>query len=117
MDQGTKHDEGKVRFDLLPQEALEGAARVLMFGATKYDENNWRKGIQYRRVWNGIQRHLWAWLRREDLDLESGINHLHHAACGVMFLQTFIATGRRALDDRKQKKVKKLAGKKKAWKI
>lgn len=41
---GVKKDEGKLRWSLLPWDALEAVVRVLMFGANKYTfkyENKW----------------------------------------------------------------------------
>ena len=98
---GTKHDVGKPRMDLLPSEALEEVAKVLTFGAQKYDAHNWRKGVQYSRLTAALLRHLGAWQRGEDLDPESGLSHIAHAACNAIFLLTFISEGDRLdLDDR-----------------
>lgn len=36
--EGTKHDGGKIRYDLLPPEFLEGTAEILTFGAAKYTQ-------------------------------------------------------------------------------
>lgn len=59
---------------------------VLTFGAKKYAAWNWAKGISYSRLYDGIQRHLSAFWDREDSDPESGLSHLLHASCGMMFL-------------------------------
>ncbi len=84
---GEKHDSGKLRYDLLSHIALQGTTRVLMWGAVKYGENNWRRGISYSRLFAAMMRHAWAWWGGEDLDPESGLSHLDHVACNVMFLQ------------------------------
>lgn len=89
MDQpvGRKDDGGKARYDLLPGLALAGVVDVLTYGAKKYAPENWRlvadPGARY---FAAAQRHLWAWRRGEQTDPESGLPHLAHAACSLMFL-------------------------------
>lgn len=39
---GQKFDKNKPRMSLLPKGALNAVIRVLEFGATKYQENNWK---------------------------------------------------------------------------
>lgn len=97
---GTKHDAGKARLDLLAFDALTGTADVLTFGAAKYAARNWEQGIAYGRVFAALLRHLWAWWRGEEADPESGLPHLDHAACCLMFLQAYSKRGLSAFDDR-----------------
>ncbi len=47
--EGTKYDTDKTRWDLWSPDALEATADVLAFGAKKYEEYNWMKGIKYSR--------------------------------------------------------------------
>lgn len=89
---GTKHDQGKPRMDLLPKELLEEVAKVLTFGAEKYDAHNWRGGMDWSRLIGACQRHLIAWNDGEDTDEESGLSHLAHAGCCIAFLLTYQAT-------------------------
>lgn len=96
---GIKHDAGKADIALLPPEALVAIAEVFTFGAKKYAADNWRGGFSYRRVVSALLRHLYAWLRGEDNDPESGLSHIAHAGCNVMFLLTFIIT-KTGTDDR-----------------
>jgi hypothetical protein len=98
---GKKYDGGKLRLDLVPFELQEGVAMVLAFGADKYGEHNWKGGIHYSRIFGAVLRHLWAWWRGENLDKESGMPHLWHAACGVGFLCYYTKNGYdQDLDDR-----------------
>ena len=99
MDEAIKYDHGKLRYDLVPPEALEELVRVYSFGAAKYDQDQWRKGMSWRRVFAAIMRHTWAWMRGEDRDSESGLPHLAHAAWGCF---TLLAYGKGGLgqDDR-----------------
>lgn len=86
LTEGTKYDEGKVPMDLLSPYFLLGVSEVLQFGAEKYEPYNWAKGIKYSRVFSALQRHLWAFWAGEDLDEETGLLHLWHAGCCLMFL-------------------------------
>jgi len=83
---GTKYDEGKLRMDLIPYEAVEGMAQVLGFGAEKYDEHNWRKGIKHSRLYAATLRHLTAYWKGETIDPESGFNHLKHALTNISMI-------------------------------
>lgn len=100
MNEAKKFDDGKPRFDLLPSDAVAGVAEVLSYGATKYAARNWEHGLAWGRLARAALGHLFAWLGGEDLDRESGLPHLDHAACSVLMLS---ATVRRGLgvDDRK----------------
>lgn len=86
MVEGNKYDAGKLPWDLLPPRALELVVEVLQFGAKKYGPYNWRKGIRYSRLFAAVQRHLWAFWQGENLDPETKISHLAHAACGILFM-------------------------------
>ena len=89
---GVKHDTGKPRMELLSRHALEAEARVLAFGAQKYDADNWRKGMAWRRLVGAAFRHLAAFADGEDVDPETGLSHLAHLRCCAGFLieyQTF----------------------------
>jgi hypothetical protein len=97
---GTKYDSGKPRMDLLVPEADEATAKVFTFGAGKYGDYNWQKGINYSRLHAALRRHVSAWARGVDLDDESGLPHLAHARCCLDMLLYFHETGRIELDDR-----------------
>ena len=90
---GNKHDQDKIRMELLSPVALEGTAKVLTFGANKYAPRNWEKGIEYSRVFGALQRHVWSWFNGQNLDPETKLNHLNHAACCIMFLQHYEESG------------------------
>lgn len=97
---GVKDNRGKPLLDLIPYEALLGAAVVLEYGATKYKPNNWRLGLSWSQTWSSLQRHLWAWKSGEELDPETGFSHLAHAQCQMMFLATYARGGYEQFDDR-----------------
>ena len=97
---GLKYDAGKDPMELLDFGALRGVSRVLGFGARKYAAHNWRGGLQYSRLLGATLRHLAAYSQGEDLDPETGLPHIDHALCELMFLSAFIHEGRTELDDR-----------------
>ena len=100
MSGAYKKDEDKARFHLIPPESIKGVADVLTFGAKKYGERNWEKGLDSSRIFSAAQRHLWAWWSGEENDHESGLSHLHHAAANVMMLQTVGSGFKRLVDNR-----------------
>ena len=84
---GRKFDGGKLEYGLLPPFALEETVKVLTFGAQKYERDNWQKvPDSKRRYFDAMQRHIWSWKQGEKIDSESGIHHLAHAMCCLMFL-------------------------------
>ena len=93
MSEGRKDDQEKVRMELLPADSLWAIARVLTFGAKKYDSRNWEKGMNWDRLYGAVQRHLTAWHQREEGDPETGMSHLWHAGCCIMFLIAYELRG------------------------
>jgi len=85
-DEGVKHDTGKPLIGLISAYAIEEEAKVMTFGAKKYGFHNWRKGLSWIRVISAVLRHIFAWIRQENFDPETGIHHLAHARCGLAFL-------------------------------
>lgn len=99
MSEGRKFDSEKPRMDLLDTHALNEIAKVMGMGAKKYGDSNWRGGLAWSRVIAAAMRHLTAFNAGEDLDAESGISHIAHLGCCVMFLLNYIKT-HPELDDR-----------------
>ena len=87
---GTKYDAGKPPMELIPWEAMTGVAQVLDFGRVKYAAHNWRGGFQWGRLAGACLRHVFAWLSGQDNDPESGLSHIDHAICCLMFLSAHI---------------------------
>jgi len=84
---GLKNDFGKPEWYLLPFKAVGEIVKVLTFGAKKYSPDNWRYVPDgERRYFSALLRHLAAWHDGEDIDKESGLSHLAHAGCCLLFL-------------------------------
>jgi hypothetical protein len=92
---GTKYDQDKLQYSLIPSHALEQIAKNLTVGLKKYKErDNWKKvqGAEQRYL-DALYRHLEAHRRGELYDTDSSVpDMLHMAAVAVnaMFLLEFM---------------------------
>jgi hypothetical protein len=86
---GVKFDEGKERYDLFAAWPLNEVAKVYTYGTLKYDDNNWRKGMKWGKLFGALMRHAWKWWRGETWDPESGLHHLAHAAWQCLALMEY----------------------------
>ena len=88
---GVKKDEGKVRWSLLPWDALQEVVKVLEFGAKKYSDRNWEKGMDWDRLFDADLRHKvdW-WQKKEDNAQDSQLHHLAHSVCDGLFLLAYV---------------------------
>lgn len=87
--EGRKDDGDKPPHHLIAPEIQDALAQVLAFGARKYAPRNWEKGMAWSRPFSALMRHMWAWWRGEHSDPETGMSHLWHAACCLMFLVAY----------------------------
>ncbi len=84
---GKKFDQDKPRYDLMPLLAEMEVVEVLTYGAMKYDEHNWRNVSPLnQRYYSAARRHLQSFLGGESRDPESGLHHLAHASCCLLFM-------------------------------
>lgn len=86
MEKAERHNTGKLRWSLVDFDSLEDMIKVLEFGANKYSDNNWKKGLKTTEICDSLLRHLTAYLKGEDKDQESGLEHTGHILCNAMFL-------------------------------
>jgi len=96
----ARFNGGKVRLTLVPLHLLMGAARVFIHGTKKYAPWNWAKGGPWSTPMDCLLRHLikW-WFFGEEYDRDSGLHHLDHAMCNLLFLLHYKDTYREG-DDR-----------------
>lgn len=83
--EGIKHDSTKPDMSLLSAYAMYELSKVLSYGKVKYAAHNWRKGIARSRLLAAALRHIFSYLAGQDKDPESGLPHLSHAMCCLMF--------------------------------
>lgn len=85
----VKADYGKNMLSLIEPRFIVDLGKVLTFGAQKYAPNNWQKCEDTSRYKDALLRHIFAYLGGEEVDPETGIPHLSHATCNLMFLHYF----------------------------
>jgi hypothetical protein len=90
METGIKFDIDKLRWDLLPLQPIEDVVKILTFGSKKYGPNNWKQ-VEHgqERYYAALMRHIVAYQRGEKTDSETGLSHLSHAICNLIFLEHF----------------------------
>ncbi len=77
---GAKREKNnKQPYDLVPfQEITDAYVRVAEFGAIKYAPWNWSLGLARVQLCCSMLRHIFAYVRGEDCDPESGLLHTDH---------------------------------------
>lgn len=75
---------GKGRFDLIPEYALQRLAKHFENGATKYGDNNWKKGIPLKSFIDSCFRHL--------NNFKGGANDEDHASAVIWNMMCLIET-------------------------
>ena len=78
-----KYDNGKPDMTMVSYELMEELAYVRMYGAQKYDRDNWKSGFKVTRSCAAALRHIFQFLSGETNDPESGRLHLAHAVCAL----------------------------------
>ena len=96
---GKKNDSGKAPIHFLHRSFIEGTALAQDFGSRKYGDWNFTKGIAYLRLCDAAIRHIIAFMWGEDLDQESGLSHIDHAAANLNMLK-YMITNKPEMDDR-----------------
>jgi len=87
-----KYDQEKIDLSLLSPIAILEIGKVMTFGKKKYAAHNWRSGFAWSRLLAAALRHIFSYMGGENLDPESGLSHLAHAGCCIMFLLEFEVT-------------------------
>ena len=88
-----KDDNVKDPIGLVPPAIIRDMAKTLEFGARKYGIWNWRDdgaNTAHMRTYDSVLRHLLSYADGEDIDSESGLSHLSHAATQLIILMTHI---------------------------
>ena len=94
MSEFLKEDGGKLQLSLIEPQFIKGTAKVLTMGAEKYSAGNWKKCEDRKRYEDALLRHIYDYLQGNKCDDESGVSHLYHASCNLMFLDAFDREGK-----------------------
>lgn len=82
------------RYSLIPSRALAWVARMYGRGAQKYhetpDKPNWRKGYEWSKSYDALQRHANQFWDGEDIDEETQMPHMAAVAFHALALLTFM---------------------------
>jgi len=87
---GIKYDKDKIKMELLPLRELREVAKVLTYGAKKYEPDNWKKVPDAKERYTGaLLRHLTEWRDGEVFDPEAPdakLRHMAQVVCNALFL-------------------------------
>jgi len=86
---GKRYDVGKLRYDLLPVDAIRELVKVYTKGAEKYADRNWEKGMSWSRVVGPLMRHLEKFRQGEQYDAETGCHHMAMVAWNALALVSY----------------------------
>lgn len=97
MQTPVKQDEGKLRYDLLPFDAVDEVVEVLTYGINKYPkpEENWRQNStkeDIKRYEAALLRHMSDLMQGKVIDVGtldkpgSGLPHIAHIATNALFI-------------------------------
>lgn len=81
-----RYNDGKFDLDLIPYDSVIEISKVLTFGATKYTPDNWKKGLSIKKCMSSLLRHAFSYMMGEKVDPETGLSHIAHIGCNVMFI-------------------------------
>ena len=97
---GPDNKGDKSRTDLIPPRALLEVGHAMKIGGRDYGERNWEAGIAWGSLLGAAQRHQLDWLAGDDINPETGLSHLAHAAASLLMLLELVILSR-GEDDRK----------------
>jgi hypothetical protein len=83
---GRKDDTDKLKWSLMPWEELEDATRVLMAGAKKYGEENWKRLDKLNeRYADALVRHAVEYQKGQRMCSDFNLPTLAHVICCALF--------------------------------
>ena len=88
--QALRFNQGKLAYSLVHWASMAIMIQVLMFGAKKYAPDNWKNGMNRKKILESLQRHVSALFDGETVDPESGLNHIGHVMCNAMFYSYYV---------------------------
>jgi hypothetical protein len=89
MTEALRFNQGKPKLGYILHfpHTIEALARILEYGAVKYEDMNWKKGGKTDSEYlDAAMRHLTKWLKGNPFDDESGCSHLGQTIWNLMVL-------------------------------
>jgi uncharacterized HAD superfamily protein len=83
---GLRFNRDKLRVDLISPLVTDEFAKVLTYGAKKYGERNYQKGMPWMTVVASLERHIKEFKHGIDVDDESKCLHLAHVIANAGIL-------------------------------
>lgn len=78
----------KVPFSTVPTEVIAEIGLAMLEGARKYARHNYRiAGVRSSVYFDALMRHMCAWWEGEDIDPDSGLNHVIKALSTLTVLR------------------------------
>ena len=79
----------KVRYDLTPQYGIEEVNRVLTSKLTKYQENQWKRGMKWTEVLSSLKKHLTQFEQGKDFTDEGLLNMAEVATNALIICELY----------------------------
>jgi hypothetical protein len=84
----------KAPLSTLPFRVLWRVGLAMLEGMVKYGRHNYRiAGVRASVYFDGLMRHMGAWWEGEDIDPDSGFNHIDKAIADLMVLRDSMLEG------------------------
>lgn len=78
----------KVPLSTVPSNVLMEVGAAMLEGARKYGRHNYREaGVRASVYYDGLMRHMMAWWEGQDIDPDSGLNHVTKAIATLVVLR------------------------------
>jgi hypothetical protein len=95
-----RYNSGKPEVSQLDPKFILAMADHMKKSEAKYGKYNWALGQEFHTPFDCAMRHILAFMAGEDMDKESGTNHIISAACNLMILWTSYQKKDEELDTR-----------------
>ena len=94
----------KVPMSTVPAPVIAEIGLAMLEGARKYGRHNYREaGVRMSVYYDATMRHMMAWWEGEDIDPDSGLNHITKAIATLVVLRDAMMRANMAEDDRPPK--------------
>lgn len=94
-----RFNEGKPELSFIDLDSMMDTADVFSFGAKKYSRDNWKKGQSLTQVLDSMMRHIAGLQRGEFFDPESGLPHIGHIGCNMIFVSDTLRNHPELIED------------------